>query len=424
MAKPKPNFTELTHQVVHDSTAPLSIDEIANQVLIRSGGASTKNLKQTIRSIVAQSTAIVYLQDQGYGWKSRLINGAVQRLVLDAQDLADRELMIDDFQRDLLQPNGHGDYKYGVRGLPRLELDNGPTIEVGHIPQPFHDDLLSMPASFWEWLEAHAAQAGDSLLLSVIDSDARRYRLSHEPAALRDEEEIAARGEQLIAAAVHFVHRAHGRTMITEIASHLNVSGFFHQIPAPPPFGDLWTSEVWGPLVDEYDISPYLIGGYDEMAETMLNQMLGGTPLGTNDSLEPAGTGEGPIITIGSYGSYQGDLGVDPQVLQARIDEFFKNPEQPIPADDPLLSAITTVFAAMALPSPTGTPYLASQLVDLFGDDDEILDWIEHGAELGMVEIDPAYDALLEAQFDAMEAPIPTPEPRIGTSRTMVLRVA
>ncbi|NTW97358.1 MAG: plasmid pRiA4b ORF-3 family protein [Oscillochloris sp.] len=422
MAKPKTNFTELTHHVVRDAAELLSLDQIVARVLRLSGGETTKNLKQTVRSALGQSSAIIYTPERGYGWKSRVLNGAVQRLVILEADLADHELMIDDFQRDLLQPNGPGDHTYGVRGLPQLELAGGPTIEVGPIPRPFEDDLLSLPDIFWEWLEGQGAQPGDSLLLSVIDAEARRYGLCYEPATARDEQAIAARGQQVVDAAVSFVHRARGRTMISEIAAHLNASGIFHQTPAPPPFGDLWTPEVWGPIVDEYDVSPYMLGGYDEMAEGVLNQMLGGAPLDLSAPINPAGYDEGPIISVGEHGSYQGDLGVDPQLLQARIDEFLKTPDQPIPADDPLLPAICTIFAAMALPSPTGSPYLASQLVAFFGDEDEILDWIEHGAELGMVTIDPAYEALLDEGLDIIEQH-PESGPRSGTSRTLVLRV-
>jgi hypothetical protein len=138
---------------------------------------------------------------------------------------------------------------------------------------------------------------------------------------------------------------------------------------------------------------------------------------------EPAGPGDGPIYNLGAHGTYQGELGVDPELLQARIDAILQNPDTPVPEDDPLLPAINAVFSSMALPSPTGRPYLASQLVALFGDGDEIIDWIEHGAELGMVQIDPAYEAMFEDMaWEPVE--IAEPEPRSGTSRTLVLRVS
>jgi hypothetical protein len=421
MAKPKTNFTELAHQVVRDSAVPLAMDEIVARVQSLAGGETTKNLKNTIRAAISQSTAIIYTPEGSYGWKSHLLNGAVLRATISEDTLAERELILDDLQRDMLQPNGPGSYKYGVAGLPRLELVGGPTLEVGPIPRPFDDDLLSFPDPFWEWLDAQGARPGDSLLLTAIDVDARRYSLSYEPVEARDEEAITARSQEVIAAAVRYVRHSKGRTTVWDLASHLTVSGLFHQIPAPLPFHDLWTSEVWGPLVDEYDVSPLMLGGRDDAALNYLTAMLdGGMSVA---SAEPAGPGTGPIFRVGDHGTYQGDLGVSPELLQARIDAIFQHPNTPVPNDDPLLLPIIAVFSSMALPSPTGSPYLASQLVQLFGDDEEILDWIDHGAELGMVQIDPAYETMFDEGDDSV-APIPEPQARSGESRTLVLRVS
>ncbi|NTV99764.1 MAG: plasmid pRiA4b ORF-3 family protein [Oscillochloris sp.] len=423
MAKPKINFTELIHQTIRDAGRTLTIDEIAAQVLNLSGGESTKSLKNTIRNAITQSTAIIAPSEGNYGWKSHMLNGAVHRLILQDKDLTEHTLMIDDLQRDLLEPNGPGTYKYGVSGLPQLELASGPTIEVATIPRPFDDDMLNLPESFWEWLERQGAQPGDSLLLTAIDTDARRYSLSYEPAADRDNEAIAERSQLVVDAAVHYVHRTRGNVFIRDIAGYLNASGIFHQIPAPLPFTELWAPEVWGPLVDQYNVSPYLIGGYDEVSERILSSMLSDNLFPADALNEPSGTGEGPIISVGTHGSYQGELGVDPELLQARIDAFLASPDQLIPEDDPLLPAIITVFSVMALPSPTGKAYLASQLVELFGDSDEIVDWIEHGAKLGMVNIDPAYEVMFD-QVSDFNIALPAPGPRSNESRTLVLRVA
>lgn len=279
MAKPKTNFTELIHQTVREAPGALTIDEIATRVLELSGGDSTKNLKNTIRAAITQSTAIIYTPERGYGWKCRLLNGVVQRIVLHEEGMAERELEIDDLQRDLLQPNGPGVHKYGVAGLPRIELAGGPTIETGSIPRPFDDDLLSMPEAFWEWLGRQGARPGDSLLLTAIDIEARRYSLSHEPAAARDEQAIAARGEQVVEAALSYVRRTRASSTIWEMSGHLNASGIFHQIPAPPPFSDLWTIGIWGPLIDEYDVSPVMLGG-SRASLDYLDMMLGGAPIG------------------------------------------------------------------------------------------------------------------------------------------------
>jgi hypothetical protein len=340
--------------------------------------------------------------------------------VLHDEDLAEHEILLDDLQRDLLEPNGFGVSKYGVVGPPRLELVDGPTIEAAALPRSHGDYLLNLDTRFWDWLAGQGGRPGDSLLLTALDVDARRYRLAHEPAAARDEEAIAARNQELIAAAVAYTRKRKGGASIWEITGHLSVSGALHRSPAPEPFSDLWTAEIWGPLVDEYDVSPFLLGGRDSETGDFLDSLLVSDMFSAE--IGPAGSGEGPIISLGEHGNFQGELGVDPAALQARIDAILRDPTTPVPDDDPLLPAIIIIFAAMALPSPTGKRYQASALVELFGDDEAILDWIDHGAELGMVELDPAYAAMAE-EFDP-RAEIGEPAERAQPSRTLVLRVS
>ena len=423
MAKPKTNFTELTHQVVREAAEPLTIDEIVARVFTLAHGETTKNLKNTVRGAISQSHSIVVTPDGSYGWKSHLLNGVVHRIVLDDENMSEREIFLDDLQRDLLEPTSLGSDKYGVIGPARLELVGGATLHAAALPRTIGDYLLNVDDAFWIWLDQHHPQSGDSLLLTAIDVDARRYHLSYESASVRDDEAIAVRNQEVIAAAVSYVHHSKGHAAIWDIASYLNASGLFHQIPAPLPFGDLWTAEVWGPLVDEYDVSPLTIGGQDDAALDFLNAMLNGSVVANNGERMASGTGDGPVIMVGEHGTYQGTLDVNPALLQARIDQILQNPNILVPDNDPLLTAIITVFSSMALPSPTGHPYLASQLVAIFGDTDEILDWIEHGAELGMVQIDPAYEALCDEGGDA-DIIIPQPAPRGHVSRTLVLRVS
>lgn len=423
MAKSKTNFTELTHQVVREAAEPLTIDEIVAHVSTLAHGETTKNLKNTVRGAISQSRSIVVTPDGSYGWKSHLLNGVVHRIMLDDESMSEREIPLDDLLRDVLEPTSLGSNKYGVTGPAQLELLGGPTLEVAALPRNIGNYLLSIDDTFWAWLDQCGALPGDSLLLTAINVDARRYSLSYEPASARDDESIAARSQEVIAAAVDYVHRSKGHAAIWDIASYLNASGLFHQIPAPEPFGDLWTTEVWGPLVDEYDVSPLTLGGQDDDALDFLNAMLNGGVVANNGEQMASGTGVGPIITVGDHGTYQGHIGVDPALLQARIDEILQNPNVLVADDDPLLPAIVTVFSSMALPSPTGHSYLASQLVAIFGDSDEILDWIEHGAELGMVQIDPAYDAMFDEE-DTSTHMMSEPALRGGTSRTLVLRVS
>jgi len=79
--KARPNYTELTHQVVRESSDPLPFNEIVRRVHAITP-IKTKNPKSTIRNAVSQSRLIVATGDRRYGWKPRILNGAAIRLTL------------------------------------------------------------------------------------------------------------------------------------------------------------------------------------------------------------------------------------------------------------------------------------------------------------------------------------------------------
>jgi len=369
MPRGGPNYTELTHRVVREAPEPLSLDAIVAQVVERAG-AATKNPKNTVRSALAQSLAIVRLPDGRYGWKSRLINGAIHRVALSEEDLDEALLFVGEATRDLLLPTRHDD-KYGPKGPPAFELEAGPTLIA-----PVHGELsgryqVELGAPFWEWLEERGAKPGDSLLLTAVDGDARRYHLRHEPRAARDEATILSRNGELIDTAVGLVQATRGRSPIWEIVGLLNARGLFHHPTPPDPFELLWTEEVWGPLADDLDASPLLIGGFDAEDDFFLPDEDDDGPLAV--PIDPADIPPGMSL----------------EQVEARLDALLKSPTPPrLAADDPLLPILAKVMAAAGMPSPTGRPYTASQLVEWFGADPETLAWIADGIEYGMVEPD------------------------------------
>lgn len=378
MAKSGPNYTALTHQVVRESPEPLTIDQITERVVALAGTA-TKNPKSTVRSAINQSMAIVALGDGRYGWKARLINGATHRMIVHDEDLLEREIFVDEALRDLLVPNVADRDKYGVKGPPAIELEGGPTLIVPVAGRGESGYRLDLGAPFWDWLVARGARPGDSLLLSAIDGEARRYRIRYEPQSARDEEAIRRRGEELIAAAVAIVRASKANLPIWHIVGLLNARGAFHHPIPPEPFEDLWTPAVWGPLVEEYESSPLLLGGFRAQLDDDFDEdYLGGPPLKlpiSEDELPP---------------------GVTLEQLQARVDALVNSPNPPrVAPDDPLLPILTKALAAAGIPSPTGQPYQAAQLLEWFGDNPAIRAWIAEGITLGMVAPDPQFDELI-----------------------------
>ncbi len=101
-AKP-PSFTELTHRVVQESSEPLTVAQIIERVqAIRP--ITTRNPKQTIRNAVSASYLIVPTGEGRYGWKMRLIDGALLRHTLQEAEFVGRVLLWDKDLRDALWP--------------------------------------------------------------------------------------------------------------------------------------------------------------------------------------------------------------------------------------------------------------------------------------------------------------------------------
>nr|HMQ29247.1 plasmid pRiA4b ORF-3 family protein [Chloroflexaceae bacterium] len=425
MAK-RPPITETVQQILREAPGPLSVDEVAAQLEARLPGAS-KNYKNSVRNTLANNRfgVIVRLPDGRLGLKARLVDGASLRHILHDEDLAERELPIGAALADLLDPVGG---LAGSGGALRLELAGGPQI-LGRLDAELGERLLDAGPAFWDWLDSRGAASGDSLIVTALDADARRYGLRHEPAAARDEATIAARNQEVLAAAVGLLRRARGRSPLWEIVANLNAAGALHHPTPPDPFEDLWTEEVYGPVQDEYGVDFPLTGGEDSLFAG-LAELLGGRDLdlGGPPSMGPTEVEIGPE-----------DLppGVTLEELSAKLHTIY-TPQglRPIPADDPLLPAIAQVAARSGLPSPTGAPYRASELQSLFGSDADTLDWIDEGIALGMVAADEAYDPLADddeetppdmpaayAPTGARRRPQPSPQGRKGPVKTYVLRL-
>ena len=101
--KDKPNYTELTHQVVRQSAEPLPFSEVLQRVNAITR-IQTKNPKSTIRNAVSQSRLIVAIGDGRYGWMPRILTGAALRLTLSDSDLTEQAVEFGDEFREALWP--------------------------------------------------------------------------------------------------------------------------------------------------------------------------------------------------------------------------------------------------------------------------------------------------------------------------------
>lgn len=269
MPKDTVSYSELTHQVVQQAPEPLPFDEIMARVAAIAP-ITTKNPKQTIRNAIGASRIIVAVGGKRYGWKPRVINGSVLRLTLTADELAAKRLLYTDEVRDALYPTFFESGKRSDRGPVTLVLSEGDetnlTLEQLGTPQWGTPGLPAL----WNWLAARRARAGDDLIITVLDGEARRYGATFESRAARDEAAIVARNREIIVALLPFVKRPHG-TMIWDITHQLLCTGHYRHPVAPDPLIEIVASEDWQVTMAELG----LINGWNPFDRGIFSGLLG-----------------------------------------------------------------------------------------------------------------------------------------------------
>ena len=238
---PKPNYSDLAHQVVRESAEPLPFVEILSRVNARTP-ITTRNPKSTIRNAMGQSRLIVAIGDGRYGWKPHLITGAVLRLPLTAESVAGRYVPFGDEVRDALWTSFFEIQKRNDRSPAKIKLPDG-TQTVWPL------DFLGERAwgtrgtpEFWRWLHAQHPTTEDQLIVTALDGEARLFAVSFQRQQERDEAIIQDRNRIVQKAALKFVTHHPNVPMVYDICTHLLVNGQYHTVP--PTFRRL-DFDIW-----------------------------------------------------------------------------------------------------------------------------------------------------------------------------------
>ncbi len=245
-----PSYAELAHHVVEDAPSPLSIQEILARVhALRP--STTADPRATIRGALAHDRLIARVDDQRFGWKPRVINGAVLRLTLSKEDLSGPPLHLPQEVRDALWPSFFATAKYRDLQPVEVQLPHGERVPFPLIHLVKSDWGTSAGPALWSWLEAQRAKPGDSLLITVVDGEARLSRVAFEPRSARDDAKVAARNQEIVQAALAFFRKKPGGAAIWEISTHLLVTGRFHHPIPPDTLAALWTPSLWEPELEK-----------------------------------------------------------------------------------------------------------------------------------------------------------------------------
>ena len=270
MVERKPSYTQLTHDVVHGSSELLTLDEIIEQVnALRP--ITTKNPRSTIRGAVGESRMIVSTGDGRYGWKPSVITGSIIRQTLRESDILMEVLQWSDELKDALWPTFFAKQKYVDRGPVVVTLPNGKTSEFPL--EHFYGVTWGSHATseFWEWVNTLKANAGDHLLFEVVNGEARRYSVTYQPRADRDEETIAERNRLLLELAEKMINRQHGAG-IWDISTRALASGLYQHPVPPDPLHELLRETMMGfsdqgPMSPEATLDPLVSALFERPAQ-------------------------------------------------------------------------------------------------------------------------------------------------------------
>lgn len=273
--KGKPNYTDLTHQIVRDSETPLTFDEIVRRVSALTP-VTTKNPKSTIRNAVSQSRLIAATGDRRYGWMPRLLTGSVLRLTLSDSDLQLKTISLGDELRDALWPTFFENQKRSDRSPIHLQLPNDQVTEFPLEGLGVGSGWGSTASpKFWSWFKTLKAKPRDHLIFRVLDGMGKLYGVKFQRHAERDEAAITARNDAVVQAALKFLRSRINGAAIWDICAHLLASGQYRHPVPPDPLAEIWTREVWGPVLDEKGYyGGWILAGTGREHETLLAEAL------------------------------------------------------------------------------------------------------------------------------------------------------
>jgi len=273
MPKNAVSYTKLTHQVVQGAPEPLPVEEILARVA-DIAPITTSNPKQTIRNAISSSRLIVSVGDKRYGWMPRVLNNSVLRLTLTADDLGNKWLVYSDEVRDALYPAFYESGKRSDRAPITLVLPDGSTAQVALEHGGNGQWGTPWTVGLWRWLTAQGAQAGDHLIVTVLDGEARRYGLAFQPRSERDETAIAQRNHETIAALLPYANKSRGAS-IWEMTGALLAKGHYQHPVPPDPLSDIVASQAWRAAMNELGLingwNPMGLGGFSDLLDTINN---------------------------------------------------------------------------------------------------------------------------------------------------------
>lgn len=202
-----PTVTEAAAEVAATLDGPIAYDDFVQRVLAIRPSSGKHPISQTKSALRHELDRIGLTFADGARKRiapiRSILNGLTVRHVFDAQEIAERRLLLTDSETILL-PGASSHYR--IANIERLRLVEADGAEVktkvdqvsGQVAGPFGHFTMTTPALHMpRWLAQHSVKAGDSALFTILDYDASRWQILYEPAGQRRQPEIEAANRML-----------------------------------------------------------------------------------------------------------------------------------------------------------------------------------------------------------------------------------
>ena len=240
----KSSYTDLVHTIVRDAEESLTLDDITAKLVEAQPDSPPKNPRNTVRTAIRSSNLIKAAGKNRFAWLPKRVQGARIRHTLTAVEYEKRALIWDYDALVALWPAADEPERRRDRDALTVEIEAG--FEFSITLEDHEEDWASLPeAPFWAWLTEHKAEAGDDLILTVVDTDQRRLGLRLEPRAQRNISLIEERNKQLKKRIENFLTtQRDGVADPKEIAAELLSSHSYHDSIPPQSISNLLNEEI------------------------------------------------------------------------------------------------------------------------------------------------------------------------------------
>ena len=193
-SNPYPSYPECVAKVLSASTEPVTLESLL------AGIEEWRPVGKSARGAVTRAVDSLYqavpVGTGSVGWLSHLITGCTIRHSLDAAEIKEGAIYLDELEHALFFPQFFQKHRPDDRAIT-LDLLGGEQVRVVATADGGMWTLLPGP-DFSAWLDETGAAANDDLIIHVIDGAAAHYSVRLQPRESRDEDTIDQHNRRLV----------------------------------------------------------------------------------------------------------------------------------------------------------------------------------------------------------------------------------